>query len=311
MTSEKQSNRIDDQRGLREGGASYTVLVLRQGGSRFRKLHLPRLPVLLGGSLAALLVLAGLFVPQLALRVRSQTVELERLQQENRRLWNERDRFEGALAEMGSHVDMVEEEARRLAREMGVDRLPTLEAPAGGSEPQLDGMGQYWFDGEIRAMQSRADRLDRSVEHLDEAFRERIRQLSATPDMLPVEGWFSHGFGWRSNPWTGEREFHKGLDIVAESGSPILAPADGVVTRASRWGNYGKCVEISHGYGFVTRYAHMSEIDVRPGERVERGEPLGKVGSTGRSTGPHLHYEVFRDGRRVNPWKYIGRGSSS
>jgi septal ring factor EnvC (AmiA/AmiB activator) len=290
---------------------SYTVLILRHGRARFRKLHLPRALVLATASVTALLVLAGLFAPHLFYRVRTQSAELDRLAHENRRLWDERNQFEGALAEMGSHVGLVEEDARRLAEEMGVDSLPSLEAPAGGSEPQIDPAGGFWFDGEIRAIQSRAERLDRSVDQLDEEFRERVRFLAATPNMLPVEGWFSHGFGWRKNPWTEAREFHKGLDIVAEAGTAIRAPADGVVTRASRWGNYGKCVEISHGYGFVTRYAHMSEIDVRPGDRVERGSVVGEVGSTGRSTGPHLHYEVFRDGRRVNPWKYVGQDRNS
>jgi len=83
-----------------------------------------------------------------------------------------------------------------------------------------------------------------------------------------------------------------------------------VVTAAGRDGGYGKKVDLSHGYGYLTRYAHMSEILVRPGQRVKRGETIGRVGSTGRSTSPHLHYEVFRDGRRVNPWKYLGEKGS-
>ena len=301
-------NGIESKKMKRE---SYTILILRHGSARFRKLHLPRALVLAAGSIAALLLLAGVFAPHLLVRVRTQSAELDRLANENRRLWDERNQFDGALAEIGSHVGLVEDEAQRLAKEMGVDSLSLLEAPAGGSEPQIDPAGGFWFDGELRAIQSRADRLDRSVDRLDEEFRERVRFLAATPNMLPVDGWFSHGFGWRKNPWTDAREFHKGLDIVADAGTPIHAPADGVVTRASRWGNYGKCVEISHGYGYVTRYAHMSEIDVRPGDRIERGSVIGEVGSTGRSTGPHLHYEVFRDGRRVNPWKYIGRGRNS
>ena len=92
-----------------------------------------------------------------------------------------------------------------------------------------------------------------------------------------------------------------------DAGTPIHAPADGVISRATRVSDYGKTIDVSHGYGYVTRYGHLSELLVRPGQRVKRGEVIGRVGSTGRSTGPHLHYEVFRDGRRVNPWKYLGQ----
>ena len=83
-------------------------------------------------------------------------------------------------------------------------------------------------------------------------------------------------------------------------------PGDGVVTRAGRTAGYGKTVDLSHGFGYRTRYGHMSEVLVKPGQRVRRGDPVGRVGSTGRSTGPHLHYEVFREGRHVNPWEYLG-----
>jgi murein DD-endopeptidase MepM/ murein hydrolase activator NlpD len=124
---------------------------------------------------------------------------------------------------------------------------------------------------------------------------------------MPVQGWFSDGFGWRKDPRNGERRFHRGIDIVADRGTPILAPADGLVARASRAPDYGKMIDLSHGYGYVTRYGHLSEILVRPGQSVRRGDVIGRVGSTGRSTGPHLHYEVIRDGRRVNPWKYLGQ----
>ena len=124
--------------------------------------------------------------------------------------------------------------------------------------------------------------------------------------MMPVEGWFSHGYGWRKDPFTRKRVFHRGIDIVAPANTEIHAPAEGVIVKAGRHSNYGKSVDISHGYGLVTRYAHMNKTLVKAGDRVQRGDLIGLVGSTGRSTGPHLHYEVFRDGRRINPWNYLG-----
>jgi len=311
MKQDPESSQVRREAEGRVGSDGYTVLILRHGKARFRKLNLPRALVLGVGASAVLLVVLGALAPNLMLRLRSQSAELQRLDAENRRLWDERNEFEGALAEMGNQLGLVEGQARRLADEMGVDSQSLLEPAGGGPAPAGAVEGRFWFEGEVRAIQSRADRLDQSVDRLDGAFEERVRLLAATPNMMPVEGWFSHGFGWRKDPWTSEREFHKGLDIVAEAGTPIRVPADGVVTRAARWGNYGKCVEISHGYGYVTRYAHLSEFAVRPGDRVERGDVLGEVGSTGQSTGPHLHYELFRDGRRVNPWKYVGQRSDS
>jgi murein DD-endopeptidase MepM/ murein hydrolase activator NlpD len=123
---------------------------------------------------------------------------------------------------------------------------------------------------------------------------------------MPVEGWFSHGYGWRKDPFTGAREFHRGIDIVAPPGTEVRAPADGFVSRAGRFGDYGRSLDLAHGYGYVTRYAHLQQILVEPGSRVRRGDVIGFVGSSGRSTGPHLHYEVFREGRHVNPWSYLG-----
>jgi murein DD-endopeptidase MepM/ murein hydrolase activator NlpD len=311
MKQDRAQSAKRDDTPARISGDSYTLLILRHGKPRFRKINLPRALVLTIGTAALFFVSLGVFAPNLLFRLRSQSAELQRLDAENRRLWDERNEFEGALAEMGNQLGLVEGQALRLADELGVDAQSLLEPAGGGPEPVNGVEGRFWFEGEVDAIQSRADRLDQSVDHLDGAFQERIRLLAATPSMMPVEGWFSHGFGWRKDPWTAEREFHHGLDIVAEAGTPIRVPAAGVVTRAARWGNYGKCVEVSHGYGYVTRYAHLSDFSVRPGDRVDRGEVLGNVGSTGQSTGPHLHYEVFRDGRRVNPWKYLGQASDS
>jgi murein DD-endopeptidase MepM/ murein hydrolase activator NlpD len=120
-----------------------------------------------------------------------------------------------------------------------------------------------------------------------------------------VDGWKTSSFGYRRSPFTGRRELHKGLDIAAPNGSPIIAPADGVVTYSARKGLMGNMISIKHGYGLLTRYGHLSKMLKKKGEKVERGEIIALVGSTGRSTGPHLHYEVRLNGVPVNPEKYI------
>src|SRR5437773_2424390 len=110
---------------------------------------------------------------------------------------------------------------------------------------------------------------------------------------------------WRRDPFTGMRDFHQGLDLVAPIGTKVIAPADGIVTKVGPSGGFGNSVFISHGYGIITRYGHLASYNVRVGQRVKRGDVIATVGSTGRSTGPHLHYELLVHQRNVDPIKYI------
>ena len=127
---------------------------------------------------------------------------------------------------------------------------------------------------------------------------------------LPSVMRISSGFGGRSDPFNGGRAFHSGLDFKSGMGAPVIATAPGVVTIAEWHGGYGKLVEIDHGYGLKTRYAHLSSIDVVEGQKVAFGDKVGGLGSTGRSTGPHLHYEVWYDGQARNPWNYLKAGAN-
>lgn len=129
--------------------------------------------------------------------------------------------------------------------------------------------------------------------------------LAATPSIWPVRGWMSSTFGYRISPFTGEREFHKGIDISAPKNNPVVTPADGIILFAGSEPGYGKTMTVMHGREFVTRYAHLENILARKGNRVSRGDKIALVGSSGRSTGPHLHYEVIRNGVHVNPLHYI------
>jgi murein DD-endopeptidase MepM/ murein hydrolase activator NlpD len=129
--------------------------------------------------------------------------------------------------------------------------------------------------------------------------------LAHTPAIKPAKGWVTSEFGYRQSPFTGRRELHKGMDIAYRKDSPIVAAADGVVTYAGQMGLLGTVVVIDHGNGIVTRYGHLDEILCNKGARVKRGEIIAQMGNTGRSTGPHLHYEVRLNGVPVNPAKYI------
>jgi murein DD-endopeptidase MepM/ murein hydrolase activator NlpD len=128
---------------------------------------------------------------------------------------------------------------------------------------------------------------------------------AATPSIWPAHGWLSSSVGRRTDPITGGEDYHHGLDISADHGSPVYATADGTVVTASREGAYGNLVTIDHGYGLETRYGHLSKYDVKSGAKVKRGQIVGRVGATGRATGPHLHYEVRVNGRLLNPLQLL------
>jgi murein DD-endopeptidase MepM/ murein hydrolase activator NlpD len=145
----------------------------------------------------------------------------------------------------------------------------------------------------------------KSFETLIASLKNKVDVLAATPSLRPAAGWISSDFGYRVSPFTGQREFHKGLDIVNREGTPIIAPADGVVTYADQQWLMGKMITIDHGFGIMTRYGHLKKILIKVGDKVKRGEVIALMGNTGRSTGPHLHYQVRINGVPVNPEQYM------
>lgn len=146
---------------------------------------------------------------------------------------------------------------------------------------------------------------EQSVIELWEGLSERQSLLNSTPNIKPARGWLTSGFGYRQNPFTGKNTMHAGLDIAASPGSPVYAPADGLVIFASYDESYGKLVSIDHGFGVTTRFGHNSQIYVHVGQRISKWDVIAAVGNTGRSTGPHLHYEVRINSVPVDPINFI------
>jgi murein DD-endopeptidase MepM/ murein hydrolase activator NlpD len=164
----------------------------------------------------------------------------------------------------------------------------------------------------IREMHEQARELNLASVSQEKVFESLINDLkrkrnllSSTPSIWPTKGWLSSGFGYRISPFTGLREFHKGFDISSREGTPVIATADGVVTFVGKNGFYGNMIKIDHGHGMMTRYGHLEKMLKKRGDAVKRGDVIALMGNTGRSTGPHVHYEVFLNGLPVNPQKYI------
>lgn len=281
----------------------YTIFILPHAHARFRKLHVSRNFVVAVTALGVLVAVAGALAPHLFFKAKSLSDEVAQVEAENHKLRQDKVQYETSLARMGEQLTTIESVASKLAQAVGLKDLPS-EHPAGGVGP-VGPFKPEVFSEESAALAKRMENLDASFDRLGQAWDHRLTVLASTPSLRPVGGYFSDGFGWRQDPIDGSREFHKGVDIVAPPGTPVRAAADGLVTSAGRMAGYGSMVQLSHGFGMSTRYGHLSRVLVGPGQRVKRGDVIGLVGSTGRSTGPHLHYEVFRAGVQVDPRKFL------
>jgi murein DD-endopeptidase MepM/ murein hydrolase activator NlpD len=186
------------------------------------------------------------------------------------------------------------------AGNVGIGIGDTAEAGIGGGTA-VEEVGP----DDLPAMASRMKQMDGTLAAVAARLQQRARWISQTPAITPVKGIFTSGFGSRSDPLTHGHGNHQGVDIAAAPGQPVRASADGIVMRAGNLGGLGNAIFVAHGFGITTRYGHLSRIEVRPGQRVKRGDVIGRVGNTGRSTGYHLHYEVRQDGDPVNPLAYI------
>jgi murein DD-endopeptidase MepM/ murein hydrolase activator NlpD len=225
----------------------------------------------------------------------TQHAEHLRIERENERLRAENQKQQQELQNLNNRVNAVEDTSRKLAEVSGV---PANEAPRGQGGPArpVDSAAA------LAALEMKTARLERVLR----IYESSLRSHGAVPNLWPVSGKLESGVGGRRNPFTGRGyEYHEGQDIDAQYGTPVQAAASGRVTIAGWQRGYGNVVYLDHGNGLSTRYGHLSEIDVRIGQSVARGQTIGLVGSTGRSTGPHLHYEVRISNQPVNPREYL------
>ena len=294
-----------------------TIFILPSDSSKARKYRIPE-GLYRAGKVAvlALFVLFAYVVidyGNMALKVQ----ELSRLKRENTAQKIE-------LRKLSTRIDSLE---KRLVRLQLFDKklriIANLEDTPASTEKELLGMGgtgdeDYFLNigrvkddlvgkmhSELSQLELEAKLQERSFTELEEFLLEQAALLASTPSVWPTRGWLTSRFGKRRDPFTGRVQMHRGIDIANRVGTDVIAPADGIVTRITRMHTLGRLVEISHGYGIRTRYGHLSKIFVRVGQKVKRGDKIAEMGNTGRSTGPHLHYEVIANGMHVNPLRYI------
>jgi murein DD-endopeptidase MepM/ murein hydrolase activator NlpD len=221
-----------------------------------------------------------------------------RIERENARLRAQNEKQQQELQQLNNRVNAVEDTSRKLAEEAGIPDQAAQPVPRGQGGPAhpVDSAAA------LAALDSKTARLERQMW----IYQDMVRGHGAIPSIWPVMGALEGGMGGRRNPFTGRGwEYHEGQDIDAAYGTPVEAAASGRVIIAGRQRGYGNVVYIDHGAGLTTRYGHLSQINVALGQSVTRGQTIGLVGSTGRSTGPHLHYEVRINNQPVDPKRYL------
>jgi murein DD-endopeptidase MepM/ murein hydrolase activator NlpD len=228
------------------------------------------------------------------------------------------DTYAKELGELRARMMRLDAQSQRLAKLAGEKESPAINnanlnlinnihhSGVGGPYVESHAMSEAELIAEIQELTEAVSMRDDYLSSIEA----KVLQKSVLKDMLPntrpIDAAFnSSSYGWRADPFNGHEAFHEGLDFSANTGTDIRAAADGIVSSAERTSDYGNIVKIDHGSGLETRYAHASKLLVKAGERVVKGQVVAQVGSTGRSTGPHLHYEIRLNGNALDPRKYL------
>jgi murein DD-endopeptidase MepM/ murein hydrolase activator NlpD len=260
-----------------------------------------------------LLIIATFFLSSHFFSYEVAQEELVRLRAENQQLSDKFEQMRWNLAEVEDRYNELVSREVRIRSLFDLPEIPEEERQlgVGGPEPAiLSEFSQTEKDAFITELE--VDRLLRlsqfelenyqTVENSLVDIKERLRH---TPSIWPTTGWVSRGYGMKYDPFTGYRQMHRGMDIANRTNTPVIATADGRVALTSSATELGKCIMLDHGFGYRTRFGHLSQILVKNGQRVKRGDVIGLMGSTGYSTGPHLHYEIFHNGQFKNPQDFI------
>ena len=294
-----------------------TILFLPDGSSPTRQLKIPKAAFMFFCILLLALGVGLAYLIQDYWNIKKQMPSLTGLDEENKA----KNVQLVSLAQRINRIseDMVESKAFVNQLRVMVNLEPSEDNTQflgiGGSDSALLDPNSIREQGHrklVRKMHQSLDNLDaeisiqaKDLSELSRYLKNQKSMLTCTPSVWPAKGWVSSRFGYRTSPFTNKKEFHRGLDICTRMGSPIIAPADGVVTSAGKDYGYGNILTLSHNHGLKTRYAHLKKFLVKKGQSVKRGDKIGLVGLTGRTTGPHLHYEVHLNGVPVDPLRYI------
>ncbi|MGZ3589730.1 MAG: peptidoglycan DD-metalloendopeptidase family protein [Thermodesulfobacteriota bacterium] len=293
------------------------ILVFGQKTSKTRHVRIHKKTFKIGLYLAAFGLLSTIFFFCDYIQVRKKSFELSQLRQETESQRSQIHFFSSKIDDMEKQLSKLKDFDKRIRiianLEKGQETSPNM--GMGGASPsdvreklkaEKDDKGlAQQMRSDIDRLKSEATSQEESLSELEKLLQTKREMLASTPSIWPVQGWVTSSFGFRTNPFTGLNQMHEGLDISNRVGTPIIAPADGIVSDTGNDYGHGNVVVISHGFGITSRYNHLSKIYVKAGQKVNRGDKIAEIGLTGKTTGPHLHYEVRVNGIPVNPVRYI------
>ena len=215
-------------------------------------------------------------------------------------------KMQGQMLRLNALGERLVEQGDLDREEFDFDAVPAVGGP--GDELEVQSVPLADFLSMLDMLDSEMQDREQKLSVLESLLMSRSLRERVMPSGRPIaEGWLSSKYGKRNDPFTGKQDFHKGLDFAGKKGSEVIVVGDGVVSWAGKRTGYGNLIEVNHGNGYSTRYGHNQRHLVDVGEKVKKGQQIALMGSTGRSTGPHVHFEVLHNGKTVNPSKYIGK----
>jgi len=238
----------------------------------------------------------------------TQRIELERVREKTQNTLDNLalrvGQMQAQLTRLNAVGEHLVKKANLTASEFNFDELPAI--GSAGLPDSAESFTENQLLHDIQVLDKQLSLREKQLTLLGVFSANKELSKEVRPAGLPVaKGWLSSYYGYRADPFTGKKKFHHGVDIAGKTGTSVLAAASGLVTYAGKKGSYGYLIEIDHGSGYVTRYGHNKEIVVKLGDVVKQNDVIAKMGSTGHSTGPHVHFEVMRNGKKVNPRKYL------
>lgn len=295
----------------------FNILIFGQKTSKTHHVRIHKKTFKIGLYLLSFGVLCTVFFLCDYIQVRKKTFELNQLRQQTQEQKSKIHFFASKIEDLEKQLSKLKDFDKRIRIIANLEKAQdtTMVMGMGGPSPsdirdklkaEKNEMGlAQQMRTDIERLELEATSQEQSLSELEKLLQSKKDMLAHTPSIWPVHGWVTSGFGFRTNPFTGLTQMHEGLDIANRVGTPVIASADGIVSAAGRDTSHGNVVVISHGFGINSRYNHLNKILVRAGQRVKRGDKIGEVGTTGMSTGPHLHYDVRVNGIPVNPLRYI------
>jgi murein DD-endopeptidase MepM/ murein hydrolase activator NlpD len=281
----------------------YTLILVPHAKARFRKFQIPvkltKWLLAVGGTGALAVAIVMVHFTRIAAEVYS-------LRAQNRVLATKNQEYEQSSERLHAKISSLNSVVTKLGVMAGLEQvLPDPTIGGVGGVPSREALAPSVDPAALQSMDANLSTLTERSKKLEAFYKDQQALLSSTPSVWPVRGYLSASFGNRIDPFTNQTDFHPGIDISTPIGTKVQTPADGVVVACGDKGGYGNAIVIDHKYGIVTRYGHLSAINVRPGQKVKRGEVIGFVGNTGKSTGAHLHYEVWVRDQAQNPIHFI------